>query len=654
IDKNLAWVSEADWVCEAIVEKLDIKKSLFEKVEPFFSPDALISTNTSGLELGLLLDGRSDSFKSRFVGTHFFNPPRYLKLLELIDTPFTDPALLPIITEFLERRVAKRVVRAKDTPGFIANRFGMWSMYQAIHVAEKLRMTIESVDEITGPFLGRPKSGSFRLNDIVGLDIMEDIAGNQIRRCPNDPFIGTLATPRSIQHLVSVGHIGNKTGKGYYERVGKEFMVLDLQTDAYRPQFPIEFTTIVDNAKKPIGERIRIALQAKDEVGEFLRLYLLPTLRYADYLKNEISYSISDFDNVMKWGFGWEVGPFELIDAIGSELVLGTKKQFYIENEQLAVDESGPIYIPSQPEFRSLADYRIVDEQGTLRFRDLGDGVTGIELTTKMGVVTPQAVEDLHSFLDKGRSGPFVFANPGRAFSVGFDLTFFLDAIDRSDWAGIEHALVRLQTLGTRLGEAPVVAAVHGYALGGGLELAMNCRKIVAAAESNIGLPESKVGLLPGGRGVTIMRMRTQQSPQMAKEAVVNLTEGFVASNAVEAKIHGYLAENDEICFNPDLLITQAKESALRAMSRPTIEFKPVAPHVNGLIEEATTAKFKDGTLTAYDEFLSSQLRFIFTKSTSVENAEALERERFIQLCQRPETRARIAHMLEYGKPIKN
>jgi 3-hydroxyacyl-CoA dehydrogenase len=213
---------------------------------------------------------------------------------------------------------------------------------------------------------------------------------------------------------------------------------------------------------------------------------------------------------------------------------------------------------------------------------------------------------------------------------------------------------MRLQTLGTRLGEAPVVAAIHGYALGGGLELAMNCRKVVASAEATIGLPESKVGLLPGGRGVTIMRMRTQQSPQMAREAVVNLTEGFVASNAVEAKIHGYLAEHDEICFNPDLLITQAKEAALRAMPRPAIEFKPVAPHVNGLIEEATTAKLKDGTLTAYDEFLSSQLRFIFAKSTSVENAESLERERFIQLCQRPETRARIAHMLEYGKPIKN
>ena len=654
MENNLAWVSEADWVCEAIVEKLDIKKSLFEKLEPLIAHDALISTNTSGLEIGLLLEGRSESFKGRFVGTHFFNPPRYLKLLELIDTPVTDASLLPSIIEFLEKRVAKRVVRAKDTPGFIANRFGMWSMYQAIHVTEKLRLSIELVDQITGPFIGRPKSASFRLNDMVGLDIMADIAENQLHRCPNDPYIGSLFEPRSITHLRSVGHYGNKSGKGYYERVGKEFLVFDMQTDAYRPPFLGEYPTITNNAKKPLGERIRIALEAKDEVGEFLRLYLLPTLRYADYLKAEISYSVSDFDHVMQWGFGWEIGPFEMIDAIGSELVLGTKKQFYNGNEQLSVDETHVELKPVQPEYHALADYHVVGEQGLLRFRDLGDGVTSIELTTKMGVVTPQAVEDFHGFLDKGRTGPFVFANPGRAFSVGFDLNFFLLAIDRHDWSAIDNSLQRLQTLGTKLGEAPVVAAIHGYTLGGGLELAMSCQKVVAAADANIGLPESKVGLLPGGGGVTLLRMRSQQSPQMAKDAIVNLTDGFVATNAVEAKIHNYLADGDEICFHPDLLITQAKAAALRVQPRPTVEFKSMAPFVNGLIEEATTSKLKDGSLTAYDEFLSSQLRYIFTKSASVADAERLERERFILLCQRPETRARIAHMLEYGKPIKN
>lgn len=654
IENNLAWVSEADWVCEAVVEKLDIKKNLFEILETVLSEDCLISTNTSGLEIGLLLEGRSESFKQRFVGTHFFNPPRYLKLLELIDTPHTEQTFLPAIVEFLEKRVAKRVVRAKDTPGFIANRFGMWSMFHAIHVAEKLQLSIEVVDEITGPFLGRPKSASFRLNDMVGLDIMVDIAQNQFQRCPDDPYIATLLEPKSMLKLRSQGHIGNKAGKGYYERVDKEFMVLDLQTDAYRPQYHPELKTISDNAKKPLGERIRTALEAKDEVGEFLRLYLLPTLRYADYLKNEISYSIADFDHVMQWGFGWQMGPFEMIDAIGAEIVLGKPKSFYLPGEQLSVTEDGYQAVPVQPEYRSLSDYRVLDQQGTLLFRDLGDSVTSIEVTTKMGVISPQVVEDLHEFLDRDRSGSFVLANSGRAFSVGFDLTFFLDAIERADWIGIENALHLLQSLGKKLAQAPIVAAVHGYALGGGFELAMNCRKIVAAADAQIGLPEARVGLLPGGRGVTMMRMRTQQSPQMAKEAVVNLTEGFMAANAVEAKVSGFLNEEDEICFHPDMLITKAKEAAIFAKPRLEPDFHALAPHVNGLIEEATTAKLKSGAITAYDEFISSQLRFIFTKSTSIEDAERLERERFLQLCQRHETKARIAHMLEFGKPIKN
>ena len=653
-EKNLDWVSEADWVCEAILEKPDLKKALFERIEPLVAPNALISTNTSGLELALLLEGRSDSFKQRFFGTHFFNPPRYLKLIELIDTPETDQALIPIVTEFLEKRVGKRVVRAKDTPGFIANRFGMWSMYQAIHVTEKLQLSIELVDEITGPFLGRPKSGSFRLNDIVGLDIMEDIAENQIQRCPNDPYIGSLMTPKSIQYLRSEGHFGNKVGKGYYQRVGHELIVFDLQTHAYRPQFKEEHKTIAENARKPIGERIRTALQAKDDVGEFLRLYLLPTLRYADYLKNEISYSVSDFDNVMKWGFGWTIGPFELIDAIGADIVFPAAKTFYKDGQQLAVNESGYEPIKSQPDYRNLSDYPVTEEHGSLLLRDLGDGVKSIEFTSKMGTVTPQGVEDLHKFLDEDRDGAYVWGNSSRSFSVGFDLHFFLECIEKGNWGAIDHSLLRLQSLGDKLSRSRIVAAVHGYALGGGFELAMNCQRIVALADSNIGLPEARVGLLPGGKGVSLMRLRSQHFPQVTRDTMLNLVEGTMFSNAVEAKVAGYLTDEDVICYHPDMLITMAKQMALEATPRTPIAFKSLAPHVNGMIEEEVSKKVKDGTLTAYDEFISNQIRFIFTKSTSYEDLPRLEVERFLLLCQRPETKARIAHMLEFGKPLRN
>ena len=654
IDKNLDWAAEADWVCEAIIEKLDAKRALFEKLESVLAPDSLISTNTSGLELQLLLEGRSPEFQSRFFGTHFFNPPRYLKLLELIDTPYSDPELLIAVTEFMEKRVGKRVVRAKDTPGFIANRFGMWSMYHAIHVTEKLQLSIELVDEITGPFLGRPKSASFRLNDMVGLDVMEDIASNQMTRCQHDPFISSLATPRSLQHLRSVGHFGTKVGKGYYDRVGNEFVVFDMQTNAYRPQFKEEHKTISENGKKPLGERIRNALAAKDEVGEFLRMYLIPTLRYADYLKNEISYSINDFDNVMKWGFGWEKGPFEIADAIGAEAQLLAPKQFYVNGTQLRVDESGFDPIPLQPEYRSLAEYPVSSEHGLLLLRDIGEGVRSIEVKTKMGVISPEAVEDFHSFLDENPAGPFVFATSGRSFSVGFDLNFFIEAIEKSNWQSIEHALLRLHSLGMRLAETPIVAALHGYALGGGFELAMNCQKIVALADAQIGLPESRVGLIPGGRGVVNMRLRSQAFPNVAKDAALNLTDGTLFPNAVEARVHGYLTDDDEIVVHPDLLITKAREAALKVTPRASISFKLLAPHVNGMIEEEISARVKAGTLTSYDEFIGSQLRFIFAKSTSNDDLVRLEIERFLLLCQRPETKARIAHMLEFGKPLRN
>ncbi|OWU65571.1 MAG: 3-hydroxyacyl-CoA dehydrogenase, partial [Armatimonadetes bacterium Cent15-Ar3] len=351
IEENLDWVKGADWVCEAIVEKLDAKRSLYEKLEALVDEDALLSTNTSGLEISLLVKDRSDSFKRRFFGTHFFNPPRYLKLLELIESGFNLDEDSAAVLEFLEQRVARRVVPALDTPGFIANRYGMWSMYQATHIAEKLQLSPEQVDLITGPFLGRPRSGSFRLNDIVGLDIMQDIARNQMARCPEDPYIGTLVNPKSVDYLLSQGNIGDKAGKGFYDKIGRDYLTFDLITHAYRQRIEPNLPTVTDNLRKPLAERLKLGLAAKDEVGEFMRLYLLPALRYADYLKGSICHSIQGFDRVMQWGFGWEAGPFEMIDMIGSANVLGANKQYYSAAGQLKPDESDHFLIVKEPEF---------------------------------------------------------------------------------------------------------------------------------------------------------------------------------------------------------------------------------------------------------------------------------------------------------------
>lgn len=656
IAENLDWVQDSAWVCEAIIEDIDAKRALYAQIDPLLAPDALISTNTSGIELARLKEGRSDLFQQKFVGTHFFNPPRYLKLLELIDTDTTSPGLIPILTEFFETRVGKRVVRALDTPGFIANRYGMWSMYHAIHIAEKLQLRIEDVDTITGTFLGRPRSGSFRLNDIVGIDVMENIAQNQLARCENDPFIGTLMPPRSIKHLIEQKHLGNKTGKGYYERVGKEFFALDFQTLAYRPAVNDELKTIAAYSKLPIGERVREALNTKDEVGEFLRLYLVPALRYADYLKSEVSYSIHDFDNVMKWGFGWEYGPFELIDAIGGEKILEKTQPFYSNGSQLSVQGHGYIAVPSAPEYRALTDYPISQKQGELIFRDLGDGVTSIEYSTKMGTISPSVVRDFLGFLDSNPTGKFVLASSAKSFSAGFDLRFFQDCIEREDWLAITKAIADLQKLGESLETFPIVSAVHGYCLGGGFEIAMSCPRLVALSDSQIGLPEAKVGLIPGGRGAISARLRNQLWIPALRSVVTDIAEGTIWANAAEALAHGLLRQTDVICFHPDRLIQTAKELVLDLdldVYKP-FKWEPVGRQIVGMVDQDIQERVADGRFTAYDEHIAQHLKALIGKSKSYEEALIHEQERFLELCQRPETKARIDHMLETNKPLRN
>ena len=654
IKNDIHWVSEADWVCEAIIENLDAKRTLYEQIEKHLAEDAFVSSNTSGLEIGLLALGRSESFQQRFLGTHFFNPPRYLKLVELIDTPQTDPKLIPVISHFFEDRVAKRVVPAKDTPGFIANRYGMWAMFHAIHVTEKLQLSLELVDGITGPFLGRPRSASFRLNDIVGLDIMQAIAKNQLERCPNDPFIKALEIPKSVSHLIANGNIGDKAGRGYYDRVGRDFFTLDLQTYAYQERIEPDLALIEENIKRPMGERIRTVFESKTEIGEFLRLYLVPMLRYADYLKQEIAYSVSDFDRVMQWGFGWEMGPFQMIDQIGSELILGQPKTFYTGGLQLKADESGLEPLPYEPQYRHHADYPILEQRGSLILRDLGDGVTNIEYTTKLGSVSPQVVEDFHAFLDEKPDGRYVLSQPGKAFSVGFDLNFFLDAINREDWDGIDHALIRLQTLGEKLEKTKIVAALHGYALGGGLELAISCPKVISLSDALIGLPESRVGLIPGGRGTVVTRLWSQGGATQLAEMIMHLTEGKTGSNAVELTATGIARPDTVICFHPDLLLQRAKELALSVEPSANHEWLPGPRQVLGMVDDAQNKRKSLGLMTDYDETIGDLLKNMMVKAESYDEAVKLERDRFLVLCKRPETKARIEHMLRTGKPLRN
>ncbi|AIE87627.1 3-hydroxyacyl-CoA dehydrogenase/enoyl-CoA hydratase family protein [Fimbriimonas ginsengisoli] len=650
---NLHWVSEADWVCEAIVERPDAKRALYTALEPHLRPDAMISTNTSGLEISILSVGRSDLFRQRFMGTHFFNPPRYLKLLELIPTPESDPLLVTAMSQFLEEFVGRRVVVAKDTPGFIANRYGMWCMYQAIHVAERLHLSVEEVDAITGTFMGRPKSASFRLCDIVGLDVMRDIANNLISRCPTDPNINALTPPNSMIQLLARGWIGEKAGHGYYRREGKELLTLDFATYAYRQKRDVAFPSLSQVERLPLGERLRQALDLRDEVGEYLRHYLVPSLRYANYLKEEISHSVLDFDRVMEWGFGWEMGPFAMIDAIGAERLGIDAKPFYQGNSYRGFDGSY-ISIPSQPEYVSLPDFPIVSQGETFVLRDLGDGVGAICLTTKMGVISPAMVEELITFLEKSDLSRFVLTSEARSFSAGFDLRFFSDAIAGQRYGAIDLALQRLQHLGELLESRSCVAAVYGHCLGAGLELALSCSHIVAAAETQIGLPESKVGLIPGGRGVTLLRNYNQHTSKRLCEVAMTITRGEVAPTPDHARTLGYLRATDVTVYHPDRLLYEAKRIALTAIPVARPAWATMVGPLVGMIDRELDQAGARGDLTEFDLTLGHKIKQIFARSDTYGESLAKERVEFIDLCGRALTHQRIRHMLDNGKPVKN
>ena len=650
---HLHWLREADWVCEAIVERTSAKRSLFARIEPLIRPDAFISTNTSGIQISVLGEGLSESFRRRLVGTHFFNPPRYLKLLELVPTAETDPEIVTTLTRFLEERVASRVVVAKDTPGFITNRYGMWCMYQAIHVAEKLQLSVEQVDLMTGTFLGRPKSASFRLNDIVGLDVMHDIASNLIERCPQDPYIQTLKSPNSLSVLLERHWIGEKTGRGYYRRQGKEFFSFDLTTLAYRQRMDPLLSSIKELERLPLGQRIAKGLELRDEVGEFLRHYLLPALKYANYLKEEVSHSVLDFDRVMEWGFGWSMGPFAILDAIGSQRIGLDGEKFFIDNSVRQFDGSS-LPVPRQPEYIRITETPLLESKQNFNIRDLGDGVKAVSLTTKMGVISPDTVEELISLLESQTLDRFVLTSEARSFSAGFDLNFFAKAIPEERWADIDHALARLQRLGELLQSSKVVAAIYGHVLGAGLEVSLSCPKIVALAETQIGLPESKVGLLPAGRGVTLMRLLNQQSAKRLAEVTLTLAIGQVATNSQEARVLGYLRSTDTTVFHPDRLLFEAKNAALTVEPKPLPDLQTMIGPLSGMIDRNMETAVQKGDFSSHDELIGQKLKAIFSKATSYQECVTKERTEFIDLCTKALTVARINHMLENGKPLRN
>ena len=646
-------VAKSQWVCEAIVERLDAKREVLARIDAAAPEDALLTTNTSGLPISQLAEGRSPEFRRRFLGAHFFNPPRYLRLLELIGTAETDPAELERARRFFETGVARRVVPAKDTPGFIANRFGMWALFNAIHVAERLHLTVGQTDLFSGEFMGRPRSGTFGLADVIGIDVMIDIARGLTERCPGDQFSETLVPPASLQALWTREWLGEKTGHGYYRRQNKDSVTLDLTTMVYgAPEAP-ESMTVKILSQAPLGERLINALDAKDEAGEFVRNHLLPTLRYADAIKEEICYSVRDFDRVMRWGWGWEMGPFELIDAIGAERVGIEAKPYYAGPRFRAFDGTMRAQ-PAEPEYIDLGSLPVIDERPTFNVRDLEDGVIALCITTKMGVITPQLVHELSAFLDDHHNTSIVLTSEAKSFSAGYDITVFERAIEDNSIDQIEPELAALQALGEKLNSARAVAAVFGHCLGAGFELALSCSTIVAAAESRIGFPEARIGLLPAGRGTVLMRLAHERAAGKLAEVAGLLAEGRVSTSAPDAAFLGYLRPTDIVEFLPDRLLWRAKQAAKSAKPAGVPRWTAIAGPLTGMLDRALTERRAQGVLTDYDVQIGERIKGVFVRSATYADALAREREEFIDLLGKPFTQVRLKHMRETGKPLRN
>lgn len=706
VSDDLDCVAEADWVVEAIVEQIEPKRTLWRQVAERVAPDAVLSSNTSGLGIAEIAQALPETLRPRFLGTHFFNPPKVMRLLELIPTADTDPDLTHQFTSFAERLLGKRVVLAKDRPGFITTRIGIYALVQALTAAIRHGISPEEADLMLGPLAGRPRSGVFRLADLVGLDVAHNIIRNQKERLVDDAYVQALELPSLWHQLLAEGRLGEKSGQGFYKREGKEIWTLDFQSGAYRPRRePSEIVKQIPE-RAPLAERLVQMLNLPDPYGTFFREAFLMPLAYGAEVMPEVAYDIPSLDMAMRLGYNWELGVFETWDSLGSagrealatlNLVSEPRTLRSLCNAELTTfyatqgttrvyfephDDEGD-YVPlAVPQFFVRLDDlaragKVIEETEECRVVDLGDDVLCIEFRTKANVLTPSLMEFMHSALQRAERehAGVVIGNQGRMFSAGFNLKLFLDYIARQDWQALDRGLQLLQTLSQRIRYCgvPVVSAVHGYALGGGMEIVLPCAHVHTHVDASVGLPEALVGLIPAGGGTTLMTRRAVEMLPPDADPLPHLRAMFQtlafgkrSTNAFEGYTLGFLRPHDTLCWNLDRLLYEAKQHVLalsRAGYRPPESTPILAVGENGfsrLMMEVHWAH-QAGQISDHDRLIAEKIATVMTggalKSATPmpeEHFHALERMVFIELCQQQRTVERIQHMLETGKPLRN
>jgi len=699
IEDHLDKVATCDWIVEAIIERLDIKQDLYSKLEAVRTPGTAVSSNTSTIPLAQLTDGRSDAFKNDFLITHFFNPPRYMRLIEIVAGPHSDAGTVAMVSDFVDRKLGKSVVDAEDSPGFIANRVGTFWIQQSVNAAFDLGVTVEEADEIGGRPMGVPKTGIFGLIDLIGIDLMPHLMKSLTSTLPaDDPYVKIARSEKLIEDMIESGYTGRK-GKGGFYRInreggGKVKEAKDLKTGEYRA------------AARPGLVRGRAArgdlgalIAMKGKVGDYAWAVLGPTLSYAAAIVPEATKTVVGVDDAMKLGYNWKMGPFEMMDTIGparlrekleaSDLPVPAILEQIGDQTFYRVEDGRRQYFGTDGAYHDveradgvllLEDIKLASEpllkNGSAALWDVGDGVVALEFTGKMNALDEQVMKLIQKAIPLVKSDykAMVVYNEGSNFSAGANLGLALFALNIAAWSEVEKSIRGGQDAYKALKYAPfpVVSAPFGLALGGGCEICLNSDAIQAHAETYIGLVETGVGIIPGWGGCGEMISRWEENPRQPKGPMPAVSKVFeivstatVAKSGADAKDQGFLRRSDEITMNRDRLLYDAKQRALamadgyEAPEKP--EYRLPGPTGRAALQLAVESFHKQGKATDHDVTVAGELGYVLTGgetdiTETVTEAQMLklEVEAFMRLARNPKSQARVEHMLETGKPLRN
>ncbi|SEB72328.1 3-hydroxyacyl-CoA dehydrogenase [Tenacibaculum sp. MAR_2009_124] len=711
LEDDLHKIKDVDWIMEVVVERLDIKQSVFEKIEKYRTPGTIISSNTSGIPIKFMNDGRSEDFREHFAVTHFFNPPRYLKLFEVVPGPDCKPEIIDFLMDYGSKFLGKTSVLAKDTPAFIGNRIGIFGIQSLFHQVKELGLTIEEVDKLTGPVIGRPKSATFRTVDVVGLDTLVHVANGIYDNCPDDEAHELFKLPSFITTMMENKWLGSKTKQGFYKKSvnaegKKEILSLDLDTMEYRTKKRAKFATLelTKTIDKPI-DRFKVLVGGKDKAGEFYRKNFAAMFAYVQNRIPEISDELYRIDDAMKAGFGWENGPFEIWDAVGlekgielmkaegnepaawiSEMASKGETSFYTVKEGATyyydVTQKAQVKKPGQDSFIILDNIRKTKEvfkNSGVVIEDLGDGILNCEFQSKMNTIGGDVLAGLNKAVDLAEKDfqGLVIGNQGANFSVGANIgMIFMMAVEQ-EYDELNMAIKYFQDTVMRLrySSIPTISAPHGYSFGGACELSMHVDKIVAASETYMGLVEFGVGIIPGGAGSKEMALRASDlfhkgdvQLNVLQEYFLTVAMAKVSTSAYEAYDLGFLEKGkDVVVVNKDRQIAEAKKHAVlmaeAGYTQPTKrkDVLVLGKQALGTFMVGTDAMKASRFISEHDQKIANKLAYVMAGGDLSEPTKVteqylldIEREAVLSLTTERKTLERIQHMLKTGKPLRN